>query len=97
MTDTDTATALAEADPAKLAQLILALSYVAGFGLAIVAIFEFKKHKNNPTQQTFAVEFSFPGPLTLPTVRDGALVTLTINSILNNTLELRTRKVPGGL
>jgi hypothetical protein len=97
VTDTDTVTAVVEADPAQLAQLMAALSFVAGFGFIIGAIVKFKQHKDNPTQQWFAVEVSLPSPLTRPIVRDGALATLTIDSILDNTLELRTRHVAGGL
>ena len=34
----------------KLAQLITAVSYIAGLGFAIGAILKFKQHKDNPTQ-----------------------------------------------
>jgi hypothetical protein len=92
VTDTDTVAALVGADPAQLAQLLIALSYVAGFGLFIFSIIKLKAHKDNPQQVDISAEFTFQAPLTLPAVRDGALVTLTIDSILNNTLELRTRR-----
>src|SRR5262245_59705660 len=97
VTDTDTVAALIEADPAQLAQLIAALSYVTGFGFLIASIVKFKEHKDNPTQQRFGVEVSLSSPVTIPAVRDGALVSLTIDSILDNRLELRTRHVAGGL
>jgi hypothetical protein len=92
VTDIETVAALASADPAQLAQMLIALSYVAGFSLFIFSILKLKAHKDNPQQVDISVEFSFQAPLTLPAVRDGALVTLTIDSILNNTLELRTRR-----
>jgi len=97
VTDTDTVTALTEADITTLKDLIVAIGYVGGFALTIAAIFKFKQHKDNPTQQRFAVQVSLPeSGLTLPVVRDGALKTLTIDSILDNTLELRTHHVAGG-
>jgi hypothetical protein len=97
VTDTATVAAIAQANLTELAQLIASLGYVAGLGFGIAAIVKFKEHKNNPVQHGFAIEVSFPSPLTVPAVRDGELVTLTIDSILNNTLVLRTRHVAGGL
>jgi hypothetical protein len=86
VTDTDTVAALAEASPAQLAQIIFALSYVVGLPFVIGSIFRFKQHKDNP--QRFAVEVSPPNLLTVPVVRDGGLVTLTIDSIGDNTIEV---------
>ena len=86
-TDTDTVAALTEATPAQLAQIISALSYVVGLPFVIGSIFKFKQHKDNPTQR-FAVEVSLPSLLTVPVVRDGELVTLTIDSIGDNTIEV---------
>jgi hypothetical protein len=97
VTDTGTVAAIAQANLAELAQLITSLAFVAGLGFGIAAIAKFKEHKQNPTQLGFAVEVGFPSPLTKSVVRDGELVTLTIDSILNNTLEFRTRHVAGGL
>lgn len=97
VTDTTTVEAIAQANLAQLVQLITALSYVSGFVLVIVSIVKFKQHKDNPTQFWFTVDVIPPSQLTLPVVRDGALVTVTIDSIRNNTLELRTRHVAGGL
>jgi hypothetical protein len=97
VTDTGTVAAIAHADLTELAQLIISLGYVAGLGFGIAAIVKFKEHKNNPVQHGFAIEISFPSPLTAPVVRDGEMVTLIIDSILNNTLVLRTRHVAGGL
>ena len=97
VTDTGTVAAIAQANLTELAQLITSLGYVAGLGFGIAAIAKFKQHENNPVQHGFAIEVSFPSPLTVPVVRDGELVTLTIDSILNNTLVLRTRHVAGGL
>jgi intracellular multiplication protein IcmD len=34
----------------QLGQLILAISFVAGLGFTMAAIFKFKQHKDNPTQ-----------------------------------------------
>lgn len=34
----------------SLGQLILAISFVAGLGFTMAAIFKFKQHKDNPTQ-----------------------------------------------
>jgi len=102
VTDTGTVEAITQANLDQLAQLITALSYVVGFPVIISSIVKFIQHKSNPVQHPigpfeFAVEISPPSPLTLPVVRDGALVTLTIDSIRNNTLELRSRHVAGGL
>ena len=87
VTDTDTVAAIAEASPAQLAQIIFALGYVVGLPFVIGSIFKFKQHKDNPTQ-VFAVEISLPNLLTVPVVRDGGLVTLTIDSIGDNTIEV---------
>lgn len=97
VTDTTTVEAIAEANLAQLVQLVTALSYVSGLVLIIASIFKFKQHKDNPTQFRFAVTVNLPSQLTLPVVRDGALATVTIDSIRNNALELRTRHVAGGL
>ncbi len=34
----------------SIAQLFLAIAYIAGVGFAVAAIFKFKQHKDNPTQ-----------------------------------------------
>lgn len=34
----------------NIAQLMLAIAYIAGVGFAVAAIFKFKQHKDNPTQ-----------------------------------------------
>jgi Holliday junction resolvasome RuvABC DNA-binding subunit len=39
----------------ELAQSITAISYMAGFGFLIAAIFKFKQHKDNPTQGQLAL------------------------------------------
>jgi hypothetical protein len=102
VTDTTTVEAIAQANLDQLAQLITALGYVAGFPFLVASIVKFKEHKNNPVQHPigpfgFAVEISPPSSLTRPIVRDGALVNLTIDSIRDNTIELQTRHVAGGL
>lgn len=33
-----------------IGKLMIAISYIAGIGFAIAAIFKFKQHKDNPTQ-----------------------------------------------
>ena len=97
VTDTGTVAAIAQANLAQLQQLIGSLSYIAGLGFGIASIVKFKLHKDNPTQFGLAVEVTFPSPLTKLVVRDGELVTLAIDSILNNSLEFRTRHVASGL
>ena len=97
VTDTDTVAALASADTAHLSQLLVALSFVAGLGFIAASFVKEKNHRENPQQVQLSAEVSFAAPLTLPAVRDGALVTLTIDSILNNTIELSTGQVAGGL
>jgi len=97
VTDTDTVAALAVATPSQLAQLIQDLALVAGIGFAIVSIIKLVAHHNNPQQIHISVPIFFAASLVLPAVRDGAMVTLTIDSILNNTVEFSTRHVPGGL
>ena len=64
VTDTGTVAAIAQANLPELAQLIAALAYVGGLGLVIASIVEFKKHKQNPQLNGFAVEASFASPLT---------------------------------
>jgi intracellular multiplication protein IcmD len=34
----------------SIANLMLAIAYIAGIGFAVAAIFKFKQHKDNPTQ-----------------------------------------------
>src|SRR5262249_18173818 len=90
VTDSGTAEAIGQANLDQLAQVITALGYVVGLPFVIASIVKFKMHKNNPVQHPigFAVEISPPSQLTRLVVRDGALAMLTIDSILNNTLEL---------
>jgi hypothetical protein len=99
VTDTDTAVALVEVDPQTLLQIIHALSLAAGVFLAVVAVFVvFKEAKTHGQRQTkLLAAVTLAGPLIVPVVRDGALVNLTIDSIRDNTIELQTRHVAGGL
>ena len=97
VTDTDTVAALAVAAPPQLTQLIQDLALAAGVGLIIVSIFKIKAWHNNPPQTVLGLPVFLAASLVLPAVRDGALVTLTIDSILNNTVEFSTRRVAGGL
>jgi hypothetical protein len=97
VTDTGTVAAIAQANLARLQQLIGSLSYIAGLGFGIASIVKFKQHEDNPTQCGLAVEVTFPSPLTKLVVRDRELVTPAIDSILNNSLEFRTRHVASGL
>jgi len=96
VTDTGTATAIAQADLVHLQQLIADLSYSAGLLFTIASIIKFHQHKANPTQLAFAADVSFTSPLTKLVVQDGTLVTLAIDSILDNRIAFRTRHVAGG-
>jgi len=103
VTDTDTVAALVDAatevDPATIQQIISALCAAEGIVLAVIAIIELVRHnKNRPDGQAkLLVTIILDGVQTLPIVRDGALVTLTIDSVRENRVELRVREVPRGL
>lgn len=65
------------------------------FALAIIAI---NRHvKVGGGQAKILAAVILDGVQTLPVVRDGALVTLTIDSVRDNRAELRFHHVPGGL
>lgn len=42
----------------NIAQLMVAVAYVAGIGFGISAIFKFKQHKDNPTQVPIGTPFA---------------------------------------
>ena len=64
----------------KLAQLITAISYIAGMGFGLAAILKFKAHKDNPTQipigTPIALLFVAAALLFLPTLFGVAGVTI---------------------
>ncbi len=103
VTDTDTVAALVDAatevDPATIQKIISALCAVEGIFLAVIAIIEIVRHnKNRPDGGAkLLVTLILDGVQTLPIVRDGALVSLTIDSVRENRVELRFRKVPSRL
>jgi len=71
---------LPEATQSNIEQLIIRLSYVAGFGLMAGAIFKFKQHKDNPTQvhigKPVALIFIAAALLFIPSVLTGGGATL---------------------
>ena len=77
---------------AWLCLTLSALSLVAGLGFIIAAFFKFHQHKQNPTQLVLGMGVSFTAPLTRLVVRDGSLVTLSIDSIHDNQVEFRTHR-----
>jgi hypothetical protein len=103
VTDTDTVAALDAADPgvdpATIQKIISALSLVAGIVLFAVAIIEIEKHVKTHSngQHHILAEIILAGQQSVPVVRDGAQVTLAIDSIRDNTIELQFLHVAGGL
>jgi len=103
MTDTDTVATLAAADPkidpATIQKIISALSTVAGVVLFAVALFELKQHVKTHAQgqSHILAAIILAGQPIVPVVRDGAQVTLAIDSIRDNTIELDFPHVAGGL
>ncbi|HVV69314.1 MAG TPA: type IV secretion protein IcmD [Gammaproteobacteria bacterium] len=63
-----------------LGKLLFAISYVCGFGLAVIAIFLFKKHRDNPQQTALGVPVGMlvigVGLIFLPTLLGSAGMTL---------------------
>jgi hypothetical protein len=103
VTDTDTVAALtdaaAEIDPATLQKIISALCAAEGIFLTVVSIILFHEHMqhHNNGRPRLLVTIILDGLQTLPVVRGGDLVTLTIDSVRQNRVEVRFRDLPPGL
>ena len=99
MTDTETIDQLNAAIQSNLSdvvQFLEALSVVAGLALVVASFFKLKQHKSNPQQTALEIGVSFTTSLTRPVVRDGNLVTLSIDSIQGGLVQLRTHRLPKG-
>jgi hypothetical protein len=89
---------IAQTKSLEIAHIMSALSYVADLAFGVDAILKFKQHRDNPTMQLgevthlilIAMAVSFTSPLTKNVVRDGNLVTLSIDSIQGNQVVFRT-------
>jgi hypothetical protein len=94
VTDTDTVAALRDAadevDPATIQKIISAVCTAAGiilFAIGIYQIIQHSKHRADGQAKILAT-IILDGLQILPVVRDGELVTLTVESIRDNHIEI---------
>jgi hypothetical protein len=83
-----------ETDPSGVEAIIQDLAVLAGLGFIVAALFKFHQHKQNPQQLALAVEVSPSGGLTVPMVRNGSLVTVSLDSIRDGVIQFRIHRVP---
>ena len=83
-----------DTDPSGAETIIQDLSALAGIGFIVAAFFKFHQHKQNPQQLALEVEVDSPGGLAVPVVRNGSLVTVSIDSVREGVIQFRTHRVP---